>query len=91
MIIARSYFISGLVQGVGFRFFVQRAAAGHQVLGMVRNLEDGRVEVFAQGNEKAMKAFYVDLLGGPHYSRVENIEEIVKEPNGEYKAFLVER
>lgn len=90
MVIARRYFISGFVQGVGFRFFTQRAAAGHQVIGMVRNLEDGRVEVYVEGREKAVKAFYVDLLGGPSYSRVEDIEEIVEEPQGEFKSFLIE-
>jgi acylphosphatase len=44
MIVARKFIISGLVQGVGFRFFTQRAAARHQVHGYVRNLTDGRVE-----------------------------------------------
>ncbi|HMT07932.1 MAG TPA: acylphosphatase [Pyrinomonadaceae bacterium] len=48
--IARHLFISGLVQGVGFRFFAQRSAARHQVKGYVRNLADGRVEAWAEGN-----------------------------------------
>ncbi len=91
MIIARRYFISGLVQGVGFRFFTQRAAAKHQVRGMVKNLPDGRVEVYVEGFESSVKNFYQDLLGGPSYSRVEDIEEIVEDPGGQYKAFLVER
>lgn len=91
MIIARRYFISGLVQGVGFRFFVQRAAATHQVHGMVKNLPDGRVEVYAEGIEESIKGFYQDLLGGPSYSRVEDIEELVLDPLGEYKSFLIER
>ena len=89
--IARTYYISGLVQGVGFRFFTQRAAAGHQVCGMVKNLADGRVEVFVEAKEASVKAFYNDLLAGPSYSRVEDIEEIVEEPIGKYKAFLIER
>ena len=91
MIIARRYFITGLVQGVGYRYFAQRAAALHQVVGMVRNLQDGRVEVYVEADEIAVKAFYIDLLGGPHYSRVENIEEIVEDALGKYKAFRVER
>ena len=89
MIIARTYYISGLVQGVGFRFFTQRAAAGHQVLGRVKNLNDGRVEVYVEGHEKAVMDFYNDLLAGPVYARVEDIEEIVQEPSGKYKAFLI--
>lgn len=89
--IARKYFISGLVQGVGFRFFTQRAAAKHQVVGYVKNLQDGRVEAYAEGKEDVMKAFYEDLLTGPVYSRVEEIEEIVLEPKGTYPAFRIEK
>ena len=43
--VARRFLISGIVQGVGFRFFVMRAAARHHMLGTVRNMPDGRVEV----------------------------------------------
>ena len=90
-IIARKYFISGLVQGVGFRFFTQRAAATHQVLGYVKNLKDGRVEAYAEGAENSVKAFQNDLLTGPSYSRVEQIEEIVLDPEGLYSTFLIEK
>ena len=47
--IARKFFVGGEVQGVGYRFFAQRAAARHQVTGYVKNLDDGRVEVLAEG------------------------------------------
>jgi acylphosphatase len=89
--IARKYFISGLVQGVGYRFFVQRAAAKHQVLGYVKNLKDGRVETYAEGSERSIQEFYEDLLTGPIYSRVVEIEEIVIEPEGLYPAFRIEK
>ena len=91
MIIARTFIISGFVQGVGFRFFAQRSAARHQVLGYVRNLEDGRVETFVQGDEAVVKAFMEDMNAGPYYSRVEDIEEIVSEPNRSLTAFLIEK
>ena len=91
MIIARKFIISGFVQGVGFRFFAQRSAARHQVLGYVRNLEDGRVETFVQGDEAVVKAFMEDMNAGPYYSRVEDIEEIVSEPNRSLTAFLIEK
>lgn len=91
MIIARKYFIKGLVQGVGFRFFTQRSAARHQVLGYAKNLEDGRVEVYAEGDEQSIKNFLDDLSTGPTYSRVEDIEEIVLEPEGLFSTFLIER
>ena len=90
-IIARKYYISGLVQEVSFRFFTQRAAARHQVCGYVKNLEDGRVEAYAEGEEKSIKKFHEDLLTGPTYSKVEEVEEIVLEPKGLHYTFLIER
>ena len=91
MIIARKFIISGFVQGVGFRFFAQRSAARHQVRGYVRNLEDGRVEALAEGDEKAVKGFMEDLATGPTYAKVDEIEEIVLEPGGSFSSFLIER
>lgn len=91
MLIARKFLISGLVQGVGFRFFTQRAAARHQVLGYVKNLEDGRVEALAEGSEKAVQDFLQDLTTGPTYAQVEDVEEIVLEPSGLFSSFLIER
>ncbi len=91
MTVARKFIISGLVQGVGFRFFTQRSAARHQVLGYVQNLPDGRVEVYVEGSEKAVTDLMHDLTAGPAYSKVENIEEIVLEPNNLYTSFRIER
>lgn len=89
--IARRFFISGEVQGVGFRYFAQRSAARHQVRGYVRNLNDGRVEVLAQGSEKAVREFHLDMAAGPTQSRVSHVEELVIEPSGHYSAFRIER
>ncbi len=91
MIVARKYIISGTVQGVGYRFFTQRAAARHQVRGYVRNLKDGRVEALAEGDAKAVEDFKHDLLTGPTYSTVEEIEEIVLEPGNLYSSFRIEK
>ena len=88
---ARKFTISGFVQGVGFRYFAQRAAARHQVVGYVKNLPDGRVEAYAEGTEKAVTGFMHDLTAGPTYSEVENIEEIVLEPTNLYSAFRIEK
>ena len=91
MIVARKFIISGLVQGVGFRFFAQRASARHQVRGYVKNLADGRVEALAEGDEKSVENFKHDLTAGPTYSNVEHIEEIVLEPSKLYSSFRIER
>jgi acylphosphatase len=91
MIIARKFTISGNVQGVGFRFFTQRSAARHQVVGYVRNLKNGSVESLAEGNAEAVENFKNDLLTGPTYSKVEHIEETVLEPGNLYSSFRVEK
>jgi len=89
--IARRFFISGDVQGVGFRFFAQRAAARHQVVGFVKNLDDGRVEALAEGAAQSVEAFKHELAAGPRYSAVAHLEEINIEPSGIYSSFRIER
>ena len=88
---ARRFFISGRVQGVGFRFFAQRAAARHQVTGYVRNLKDGRVEAYAEGPPAAIEGFKHELAAGPTFSEVEQVEELHQEPTGNYPLFRVEQ
>ncbi len=90
-LIARKYLIRGAVQGVGYRFFAQRVAAGHQVVGYVRNLADGRVEVVAEGERESVEDLKHDLAAGPDYGLVEGVEELNLEPTGAYRAFLIER
>jgi acylphosphatase len=88
--IARKFFISGDVQGVGFRFFAQRAAARHQVVGYVKNLDDGRVEALAEGSAHSVEGFKHDLAAGPRFSSVDHLEEISLEPSGRYSTFRIE-
>ena len=89
--IARRFFVNGMVQGVGFRYFAQRAAAKHQVKGFVRNMPDGRVETFAQGSESQVNGFRDDLATGPRFSKVDDLEEIVEEVDLAYGTFRIER
>jgi acylphosphatase len=91
MRVARQYFVSGEVQGVGFRFFAQRVAARHQVVGYARNLADGRVEVLAEGTPEGIEGFKHDLAAGPRHARVEHVEELNLEPSGRYPTFRIER
>ena len=88
--IARRFFISGDVQGVGFRFFAQRAAARHQVVGFVKNLEDGRVEALAEGPQQSVEAFRNELATGPRFSSVDHLEELNLDPSGTYSSFRIE-
>ncbi len=89
--IARKFLISGEVQGVGFRYFAQRSSARHQVRGYVRNLDDGRVEVLAEGPAAKVEVFRQDLAAGPTNAKVNFLEEIVLEPSGRYSTFRIER
>jgi acylphosphatase len=89
--VARRFVIRGGVQGVGYRFFAQRAAAKHQIMGYVRNEPDGSVEVHAEGPASSVEAFKNDLLAGPQWATVEQLEEISLEPSGMYRLFRVER
>jgi len=89
--VARKFLIKGDVQGVGYRFFAQRAAARHQVVGYVRNCPDGTVEAFAEGTASSVEAFKHDLATGPQWAVVDQVEEINLEPTGSYSAFRIER
>jgi len=60
--VARRLYYSGKVQGVGFRYSVKQLAAGYDVLGWVRNLPDGRVEVWAQGEKSEVEAMEKGIL-----------------------------
>ena len=91
MNVARRWLVSGEVQGVGYRFFAQRAAARHQVAGYVRNLPDGRVEVLAEGSPESVEGFKHDIAAGPAHARVEQLDELSVEPTGSYTAFRIER
>jgi acylphosphatase len=73
--IARRYFVSGMVQGVGFRFFTQRAADGLGVAGYARNLSDGRVEVYAIGTKQQLESLRDLLQRGPRMASVSAVTE----------------
>ena len=89
--VARKFLIRGNVQGVGFRFFAQRAAARHQIVGYVRNCADGTVEALAEGPAADVDEFKNDLAAGPQWASVDNVEEISLDPTGHYSSFRIER
>jgi len=69
----RRFVISGRVQGVGFRYFVQSVAVRESLSGWVRNLDDGRVETAAAGDKDAMERFERAIRQGPSSARVEHV------------------
>ena len=68
------FVVSGVVQGVGFRWFVARHARSLGLGGYARNLPDGRVEVVVSGPETALPALEQLLRTGPAYAQVDKVE-----------------
>jgi acylphosphatase len=81
-VISRRAFISGRVQGVGFRFFAERAARAAGVKGWVRNLPDGRVETVAEGDEEAVSRYLERVGRGPFAGSVSGVDVEEREPEG---------
>lgn len=71
----RRYVVSGRVQGVGFRWFVEREAAQLGLGGWVRNCHDGDVEVMATGTAEQLRALRQKLQEGPRAARVDHVSE----------------
>jgi acylphosphatase len=89
---SKRYLISGMVQGVGFRYFAQRAARRLDLTGYVRNLRDGRVEVLATGEEKSLEALRTELLRGPRMAEVSEVKEEEVHPEADRATeFSIER
>lgn len=72
--IAKRYIVRGRVQGVGYRYFVVQAAAKLGVRGWVRNLDDGRVEVYAMGDAATLSQLEGALWKGPRWSEVRGVD-----------------
>jgi acylphosphatase len=82
-------FVSGRVQGVGFRYFVRTAAQSLGVCGWVRNLHDGRVELVAEGRPAQLQDLLRQIGRGPSGSNVKEIEGRWGEGTGEFQLFGV--
>lgn len=67
-------YVSGRVQGVGFRWFARRQADAEGVRGYARNLADGRVEFLLQGEPAAVARVIEALRSGPSHARVSGVE-----------------
>jgi len=81
--------VHGRVQGVSFRYHTTRAARPLGVVGWVRNLADGTVEVRAEGQREALESLAAWLEHGPDYARVTKLDLAWTDPHGGYDGFEI--
>ena len=83
--------VTGQVQGVGFRFWTQRAGAELGLRGAVRNLRDGAVELHVEGPAESIATLERRLARGPVGARVERVERIASSLRIPAQGFTIER
>ncbi len=81
--------VDGIVQGVGYRYNVKHIAIKNKVKGYVKNLDDGRVEIVAEGEDQALERFLNDIWIKRDPILVESIDVSYEEPTGEFKTFKI--
>jgi acylphosphatase len=86
---ARRFLVRGRVQGVGFRWFVEREADILKIVGWVRNNPDGSVEVLAVGTNEQLAGLRLRLQEGPRAARVDKVEEFETAPVDGLDSFQV--
>ena len=82
-------FVSGRVQGVFFRDHTRTWAKALNLTGWVMNLNDGRVEVLAEGEKEDIEGLIEKLKEGPPLARVDNVEANWEEYQGEFSDFQI--
>ena len=87
---ARRFLVRGRVQGVGFRWFVEREAHVLGIAGWVRNNTDGSVEVLAMGSRDQLLGLRSRLRSGPRAARVDDVEEAQTKPVAGLTTFRIE-
>ncbi len=80
---------SGVVQGVLFRATVKKHADHLGLVGTVKNLDDGSVELVLHGSEKEIEIFLDNLKKSPGSARIHSIEHHISEPKKKYKSFNI--
>ena len=89
VIVAKSFIVRGRVQGVGFRYFAADVAERWGIRGYARNLPNGDVEVYAEGEKGAMFSFKEELQQGPRMARVRELIEDDLTPTNSYSTFVI--
>ena len=67
-------YVEGTVQGIFFRSFIKENAERYDVKGFVRNLDDGRVEIFLEGKPEDVNKMIELAKSGPKHSQIKNVE-----------------
>jgi tRNA pseudouridine55 synthase len=82
--------VYGRVQGVGYRYFVKEKAQNLDIFGYVKNLEDGTVEVLAQGSEENLQKLIEELKKGPFLARVDKLDIVFRKPLNIFYNFRID-
>lgn len=81
--------VTGIVQGVSFRYYALQEAMRWGVTGWVRNLPDGRVEAVIEGDEAAVDRMLARCGTGPCSARVDHLEVLPETSTGEFQGFRI--
>ncbi|MBO8183697.1 MAG: acylphosphatase [Archaeoglobus sp.] len=82
-------YLSGVVQGVGFRYFTRSVAKKFGVKGFVKNLSDGRVMAVVEGQKEQVEKFISEIRKGPRHAVVKRVEVEEYIPSGNYEDFVI--
>ncbi len=81
--------VSGLVQGVGFRYFTRASAQRAGVTGWVCNSDDGNVEIYAEGTDERLRQFIQAINRGPTHSQVSGVMLTWQTATGQFRSFHI--
>ena len=87
--IRAEFIVSGLVQGVGFRYYIYHNAVSLRLRGFTRNLWDGTVYAIAEGNKQAVEQLHKLLKSGPMMAHVESIQVEYNKATNEFEGFEI--
>lgn len=82
--------ITGQVQGVGFRYYTMVKARSYELTGYVKNLSDGSVEAYAEGDKEKLEKLMRDLNRGPIGSQVEEVKETWRDAKNHHEEFNID-
>ena len=89
--IAAKILVDGIVQGVGFRWFVLKIASSYGIKGWVKNRFRGDVEIYAEADREIIDAFIREIKKGPSFGRVDAVDVTWVEALGKYHDFQIAR